>query len=156
MSYTAILIEAITGSISGVLQIAVIVIPLMIFIEIIQDLNWLDKMTAVLTPITRFIGISSEARLPIMAGLVFGISYGGGIIIDSARKGILTYRDIYLINLFLIICHSLFEDTILFAAIGAAWLPILIARIILAVAVCWVVARFLPETPQKSAGTTAQ
>ncbi|HPF44762.1 MAG TPA: nucleoside recognition protein [Syntrophomonadaceae bacterium] len=153
MPYTDILMEAVTGSVDGVLTLAVIVIPLMIFIEIIQDLNWLDKMTAVLSPITRFIGISSEAKLPIMAGLVFGISYGGGIIIDSARQGKLTYRDIYLINLFLVICHSLFEDTFLFAAIGATWLPILIARFFLAIIICWAVARFMPVPPEKASDT---
>ncbi|HNX27942.1 MAG TPA: nucleoside recognition domain-containing protein [Syntrophomonadaceae bacterium] len=153
MPYTDILTEAVTGSIASVLKIAAIVIPLMIFIEIIQDLNWLEKITALLTPITRFIGISPEAKLPIMAGLVFGISYGGGIIIDSARQGKLTYRDIYLINLFLVICHSLFEDTILFAAIGAIWLPVLILRIIMAIVICWIVARFMPELPEKAAGT---
>ncbi len=153
MPYTAILMEAVTGSVDGVLKLAMIVIPLMIIIEIIQDLNWLDKMTAILTPVTRFIGISPEAKLPIMAGLVFGISYGGGIIIDSARQGKLTYRDIYLINLFLVICHSLFEDTFLFAAIGAMWLPILIARLSLAIIICWAVARFMPESPEKARGT---
>ncbi len=144
MPYTAIVTEAVTGSLDGIFKIAMIVIPLMIFVEIIQDMNWLDKMTAVLTPITRLIGISPATKLPIMAGLVFGISYGGGIIIDSARQGKLTYRDIYLINLFLVICHSLIEDTFLFAAIGARWLPILIVRIIMAVIICWAVARFMP------------
>lgn len=149
MLYETIIIEAITGSVEGILTIAVIVIPLMIFIEIIQDLNWLDKMTSILTPVTRLIGISPEANLPIMAGLVFGISYGGGIIIDSARQGRLTYRDIYLINLFLVICHSIFEDTILFAAIGAMWLPLLIVRIILAIVICFIVARLIPESSEK-------
>ena len=144
MPYVAIVTEAVAGSLDGIFKIAMIVIPLMVFVEIIQDMNWLDKMTAVLTPVTRLIGISPEAKLPIMAGLVFGISYGGGIIIDSARQGKLTYRDIYLINLFLVICHSLIEDTFLFAAIGARWLPILIVRIFMAVIICWVVARLMP------------
>ncbi|NLF45041.1 MAG: nucleoside recognition protein [Syntrophomonadaceae bacterium] len=154
MPYTAIAAEAIIGSLDGIFKIAMIVIPLMVLVEIIQDMNWLDKMTAVLTPITRLIGISPEAKLPIMAGLVFGISYGGGIIIDSARQGKLTYRDVYLINLFLVICHSLIEDTILFAAIGARWLLILIVRILMALIICWVVARFMPI--EKGAGAQAE
>lgn len=146
MSYSAIMIEAVTGSLSSVFQIAVIVIPLMVFIEIIQDLNLLEKLTAILTPLTRLFGISPESRLPIMAGLIFGISYGSGIIINSARQGKLTYRDIYLINLFLVICHAVLEDTILVAAIGAKWLPVLLARFSLAVIVCFIVARLIPES----------
>lgn len=154
MSYSAILLEAVTGSITGVFQIAVIVIPLMIFIEIIQDLNWLEKLTAVLTPVTRFLGISPEGRLPIMAGLIFGISYGSGIIINSAREGKLTYRDIYLINLFLVICHAILEDTILIAAIGAKWLPVLIVRFLLAVVLCYIVSRLTPVLVEEKAGSS--
>jgi len=76
-------------------------------------------------PLTRSINLSGEAGLPLMGGLVFGISYGGGIIISSAREGKLTLREMYIINLLRIICHSLFEDTLLFAAIGARWIPVL-------------------------------
>ena len=86
--------------------------------------------------------------MPLVAGLVFGISYGAGIIIQAAREGTLDYRDIYMINLFLVICHSVFEDTILFAAIGAIWLPVLLFRLLLAVIVCMVVARFWPAYPE--------
>lgn len=142
MSLQIVFTEAIKGSISGVLQIAIIVIPLMLFIEILLDLNLLDKLTSLLTPLTRLFGMSKDTCLPLIAGLVFGISYGGGIIIKTAQEGKLSYRDIYLVNLFLVICHSLFEDTLLFAAIGARWIPVLIVRVILAVLICYVFACF--------------
>jgi hypothetical protein len=144
LSYLDIIIEAVSGSLTGVFQIALIVIPLMVFIEIISDLNLLEKLTAILAPFTNLVGISPEGRLPIMAGLIFGISYGSGIIINSAREGKLTYRDIYLINLFLVICHAVLEDTILIAAIGAKWFPVLMARFFLAIIICYVVARLMP------------
>jgi len=124
---------------------AVIVIPLMIAIEIFQDLNLLDKLTRGLNPLSRLLNISREANLPIMAGLFFGISYGGGIIIHSATHGKLTSRDIYIINIFLVICHSIFEDTLVFAAIGAVWIPLLGFRILLAVLTCWCIARLLSK-----------
>jgi len=138
MDIILILQEAFWGCLKNIWQIALIVIPLMVAIEIFKDINLLDKMTSFMTPITRLIGLSKEARLPLLAGVVFGISYGGGIIIESAKEGKLTYDDIYIINLFLIICHSIFEDTLLFAAIGAQWLPILVVRLILAILVCMV------------------
>jgi hypothetical protein len=141
--------EAVFGSLSNVIQIALIVIPLMIFIEIIKDLNWLRFLTAAMAPLTSWMKLPKAAGLPLVAGLVFGISYGAGIIIQSAREGTLAYRDIYMINLFLVICHSVFEDTILFAAIGAVWLPVLVFRLLLAVAVCLVVTRFWPSYPER-------
>jgi len=142
MEYLEIFSEAVQGSIKSILQIATIVIPLMVFIEIFKDLNLLYRLTAILTPLTRCIGLSPEARMPILAGLVFGISYGGGLIIDRAQTGKLSYRDIYIINLFLVICHSVFEDTLLFAAIGAKWIPVLLARLALAILVCCLVGRY--------------
>ncbi|MGB4017937.1 MAG: nucleoside recognition domain-containing protein [Syntrophomonadaceae bacterium] len=143
-----ILWEALGGSLISVLQIALIVIPLMVLIEIIKDMNWLSLLSRTLEPLTRWMKLPGEAALPLVAGLVFGISYGAGIIIQAAREGTLDYRDIYMINLFLVICHSVFEDTILFAAIGAIWLPVLLFRLLLAVIVCMVVARFWPAYPE--------
>lgn len=136
MSVAAILQEACWGSLNNVFQMAIIIIPLMLLIEIFKDLNLLEYLTSLINPLTRFIGLDQEGNLPLMAGLFFGISYGAGIIINSAQAGKLTLEDIYLINLFLVICHSLFEDTLLFAAIGANWLPLLVGRFLLAILVC--------------------
>lgn len=143
MDFSLVFQEAFWGCFKNILQMALIVIPLMVFIEIFKDMNLLDKLTSFMTPITSLIGISKEARLPILAGVAFGISYGGGIIIESAKEGKLTYDDIYITNLFLVICHSVFEDTILFAAIGAKWLPILVVRVILAILICAVVNKMI-------------
>lgn len=144
-----ILREALLGSVSSVIQIAAIVIPLMIFIEIIKDMNWLNPLSRGMAPFTRLMKLPGQAGLPLLAGLFFGISYGAGIIIQAAREGTLTYRDVYMINLFLVMCHSIFEDTILFAAIGAIWLPVLVYRLLLAVIVCIIVARFWPAYPEQ-------
>ncbi|SHG71934.1 hypothetical protein SAMN02745221_00823 [Thermosyntropha lipolytica DSM 11003] len=143
MEIGEIINSALVGSLKSIAQIALIVIPLMICIEIFKEFKLLEKVTVIADPVTRCLGLSREANLPIMAGLVFGISYGGGLIINSAREGKLTYREIYIINLFLVICHSVFEDTLLFAAIGAKWVPILFARIVLAVIICYLVAKFV-------------
>lgn len=143
MSVEMILSEAVQGCIKNVLQMAMIIIPLMIFIEVFQDLHLLDRMTAFLTPLTRLFGLPREGNLPLLAGLLFGISYGAGIIISSAQDGELSLDDIFIINLFLIICHSLLEDTLLFAAIGAKWLPILLTRLMMAILVCTLYARIV-------------
>lgn len=143
MEVLEIINSALVGSLKSIAQIALIVIPLMIFIEIFKEFKLLEKVTVIADPVTKCLGISREANLPLMAGLIFGISYGGGLIINSAREGKLTYREIYIINLFLVICHSVFEDTLLFAAVGANWIPILLARIVLAVIICYLTAKFV-------------
>lgn len=136
MSYVDIAREALAGSAVNVLKMAAIVIPLMIFVEVFKELNWLDRLTSVMAPVTRASGISPEGTLPLLSGLVFGISYGSGLIIQSSREGQLSPDDIYLINLFLVMCHSIFEDNLLFAAIGSDWILVLIIRLVIAILFC--------------------
>lgn len=136
MSYLDIAREALSGSAVNVLKMAAIVIPLMIFVEVFKEFNWLDRLTTLTAPITRVIGIPPEGNLALLSGLIFGISYGSGLIIQSSREGRLTPEEIYLINVFLVMCHSLFEDTLLFAAVGARWVLILILRLIIAISLC--------------------
>lgn len=99
-------------------------------------------MTALMSPFTRLLGMSPEANLPLMAGLLLGIGYGGAIILDSTRQGKLSSQDIYLINLFLVLCHSVIEDTLIWAALGAMAVPLQIGRFLLALVVCYLVSRF--------------
>ncbi|HBQ27225.1 MAG TPA: nucleoside recognition protein [Syntrophomonas sp.] len=124
-------------------QLALIITAIMIMVEFFQEYNILNKLTALLSPFTRLLGMSSEANLPLMAGLLLGIGYGGAIILDSTRQGKLSSQDIYLVNLFLVLCHSLIEDTLIWAALGAMVVPIQIGRFILALGVCYLVSRFL-------------
>lgn len=124
-------------------QLALIITAVMIMVEFFQEYNILDKLTALMSPFTRLLGMSGEANLPLMAGLLLGIGYGGAIIIDSTRQGKLSSQDIYLVNLFLVLCHSIIEDTLIWAALGAIVIPIQIGRFILALGVCYLVARIL-------------
>ncbi|MBU7006115.1 nucleoside recognition domain-containing protein [Phosphitispora fastidiosa] len=131
------------GLVELVGQIAVIVIPLMIFMEIMKDLNVLDRISGKLHWTVKPFGMKPDAVFPLMVGLVFGIAYGAGLIIQAAREGTLCKRDLYLISLFLVINHSVFEDTLLFVAIGANGWVLLAFRFAASILVTWAVGRFL-------------
>ena len=140
MDFTNFLISTGWGCLKNILLMMAIIIPLMIAIEIFVELDLLQRLTGIMTPFTRLMGMSRESNTPLLAGIIFGISYGAGIIIYSARNGSIETKEIFTINLFLVICHSIFEDTLLFAVLGAYWLPIVVTRFALAVVVCtlWV------------------
>jgi len=140
-----IIYEAFHGSITSVFQIAKIVIPLMVIMQFIKELKLFEKFSGLITPVIRVLGISKYASLPLLAGLFLGISYGGGVIIHSAREGLLTKRDLYLTIIFLSICHSLFEDNFLFIAIGADPYILFIGRFALAVVVTFLISRVWKE-----------
>lgn len=146
MSFITISTTILKGGFLLVGQLALIVTVVMIMVEFFQEYKILDKLTALMAPFTRLLGMSSEANLPLMAGLLLGIGYGGAIILDSTRQGKLSSQDIYLINLFLVLCHSVIEDTLIWAALGAMAIPLQIGRFVLALLVCYLVSRFMART----------
>jgi hypothetical protein len=78
------------------------------------------------------LGIDSNASITMVVGLVLGIAYGAGILIKNAISGNMTQKEIVLTSLFLSVCHAVFEDTLLFVAVGANGFIIIGMRIILA------------------------
>lgn len=148
MDIMHILLEAFNGSLATMLKIVVIVIPLMIVMQFIEELNLLDKFSSFFSPISKLLGISKQASLPLLAGLFLGISYGGGVIIQTAKAGLMTKRETYLVIVFLAICHSLLEDTFIFAAVGANPWVIFLGRLLLAMTVTMIISRLWKKEPE--------
>jgi len=132
MNFLEILGEGFLGSVNSILNIAKIVIPLMIFLEFGKNYKLIDKISLKFEPFTQKIGMSKNASLPLLVGLIFGISYGAGVLIQSAKDGDLSEVDQILLVTFLIMCHAVFEDTLLFVAIGANGFILLISRVLIA------------------------
>ncbi|NLO89500.1 MAG: nucleoside recognition protein [Clostridia bacterium] len=135
MDILNIIYDVFNETLSFLIQIAIIVIPLMIVLQFIKELRLYDKLSFILYPLLRIFKMSKYSSLPLLTGLFFGIAYGGGLIIQSAREGLITKRDLYLTIIFLSIFHSIFEDNILFIAIGADPYIVFLGRFILAFAV---------------------
>jgi hypothetical protein len=130
---------------SLLLKVFIIVVPLMVILEISRDYGALGKLTSWLHPFTRRLGLKRESIYPLIAGIIFGISYGGGVLIGESGTGLISGRQMFLVALFLGMCHSIFEDTLLFMSQGANGAVILIVRFILAIVVVSVAAFILKE-----------
>lgn len=136
-----VLKEGFMGSLSSMWGVIKIVIPLMLIIEIIKDLKILDRISGVVKPITRVIGTTKESLLPLLSGLLFGLLYGAGIIIDSVNEGNMHKKEVYLVTIFLGACHAVVEDTLIFTQIGANGWIIFFARLITAIIITSLAAR---------------
>ncbi len=112
--------ESFTGSLSSIITMGKIIIPLMIVMEILKDSKILDKLSKKMEPIAKFFDMSNAAVFPLIIGLIFGLSYGAGVIIESAEENNLSKKDLYTLMIFLIACHAVIEDTLLFVAVGAS------------------------------------
>jgi hypothetical protein len=153
MDWSAIGIEILRGGFKTALMVVVILMPLMVGIELVRDARLLDKAARWLRPLMRLFGLPAEGAYPLLAGVFFGISYGSGVIIAFARDGSLSRRDMFLIGIFLAICHGMIEDPLVFTAIGANWFVIVLVRVILAVLVLIILARVFRRdtiTPDQS------
>ncbi len=60
-----------------------------------------------------------SSAFSITIGMILGITYGAGILISEYEKNTLCKKDIIFIGTFLMICHAIIEDTLLFVIFGA-------------------------------------
>ncbi len=66
-------------------------------------------------------------------GIFLGITYGAGILIKEVESGKISKDDIFYIGTFLMICHAIIEDTLLFVIFGADFTMAIVIRTIAAV-----------------------
>lgn len=78
----------------------------------------------------------------IIVGLLLGITYGAGILINEAQGSSLSHKDIFFIGTFLMICHSLIEDTLLFVIVGGNFWAIAIIRIVFATLFSYIIIKY--------------
>ncbi|MGI9338962.1 MAG: hypothetical protein ACR2P4_10700 [Gammaproteobacteria bacterium] len=98
-----------------------------------------------LSPLLRQTGIGERATTLTMIGMTLGLSYGGALLIGEAKNGNIPGRDILCAFLLLGLCHSLIEDTPVMALIGGDISGVLAARIIFAVIIMALFARFIAK-----------
>lgn len=116
----------------GILQLALIVIPLMIIVQYLRDYNYMQKMSNAFAPFTKVIGVQPNASMTLVAGLVVGLAYGAGLMIQAVEEDGVSRKDATLSFIFLIACHAVVEDTLIFVPLGIPIWPLLVIRLITA------------------------
>ena len=133
----------------GVLQLALIVIPLMIVVQFLKDRNYLQKFSEKLAPFTKVIGVQPNASMTLVAGLVIGLAYGAGVMIQAVQEDGVSKKDATLAFIFLIACHAVVEDTLIFLPLGIPVWPLLIIRLVTAFVLTIAVAYFWRQAERK-------
>lgn len=137
--------ESFTGSFNSILTMAKIIIPLMVVMEILKDSNILEKLSKKMKPISDFFDISYNTIFPMIIGLIFGLSYGAGVIIESAKENSLNKKDLYVLMIFLVVCHAIIEDTLLFVVLGANLWLLLGLRLSIAIIIAFFASKVLKK-----------
>lgn len=146
------------GLISGVMKVVDLwwLVPLFIGIQLLKDSGWLGKLSGLMRPLLAPLRLPGDAGLPMVAGLGVGLTYGAGVIIQSAEEGKLSRDELTVTCVFLGICHALIEETILFSSIGTNGFLLAAIRIGVGLLVAFGVSRWLnrrhaPPAVRKSA-----
>lgn len=147
MNWPLIIREILINSLHITLLLTAIILPLMLGLALLKDSRLLDRGAGFLQPLMQRLKLSNRAAYPLLAGLFLGIVFGSGIIIAFARDGSLTKRDLMLVLVFLGICHSIVEDTVVFIALGANWWVLIGARFLLATLAAFAVSFLLRPLP---------
>ncbi len=111
-------------------MIFLIIFVLISVMRILKATGIIGKLNRLLYPLLRFLGMSKAAAPLTIIGITLGISYGGGLIINEARSGAISKRDIFFSLSLMGLSHSLIEDTLLMVAMGASLTGILLGRIL--------------------------
>jgi hypothetical protein len=127
------------------IKMLLVLVAIFVILELGRRYGLLEKVLRAIGAVTRFMGLKPEAGMPWLAGNVFGIVFGAGVIVETAREGRLDAKQVTLVATFLALCHGLFEDTAIFMVLGANMFWILAPRIVLAVAVTWVLSKVLKD-----------
>ena len=120
------------------ISILIIVTALMILHYILEEFNLMKGLSSVFSPLMRLFGLPQDAAFLWLVGNVVGLAYGGAIMVEQMEQRKLSYGDGNLLNHHLAVCHSLLEDTIIFAAIGVPVLWVVPTRLFFAIAVVWI------------------
>ena len=140
-----IFVGALESATVGVFQLALIVFPVMVMIQVLKDLGALGRFATWMRPLMRPLGIAPHGAVTMAGGLIFGLAFGAGVILEQVREQEFTKRDITLIILFLCACHAVVEDTLIFVPLGINVLPLLLIRLLIAIALTLLIARLWRE-----------
>jgi len=126
--------EMVFDSLGKALVLSLEIIALISLIIVVMDL--LKSTSLMRTHLAKV-----NTSFSIIAGQLLGITYGAGILLREATRGNLSREDIFYIGTFLMICHSLIEDVLLFVLFGANYWVIIGVRLPAALCISFLMVR---------------
>ncbi|SFA88825.1 Nucleoside recognition [Lentibacillus halodurans] len=138
--WTEIILHGLQTALMAVVQLALIVIPLMVVMQFFREKGWLTYFSDKLGPFTRMLGMEKNTSMTLVAGLTIGLAYGAGLMIQAVKEDGVSKKDMYLALIFLVSCHAVLEDTLVFIPLGIPVWPLLVIRLLTAVLLTMTVA----------------
>ena len=127
--------------------IFLIILALVLLLKVMERIGLTALIGKALEPLLRLLGVSRTAAPLTVIGMTMGLAYGGGLIIEEARSGRMTEKDVFYSLALLGLCHSLIEDTLVMATLGAHHSGILWGRMAFTLAAVYAMVRIVERIP---------
>ena len=118
-------------------KILLLVCGIMVIQRLMEEFKVMHFMSRLLSPLMRFFGLSDETSFLWIVVNIAGYAYGAAVIMDKVNNGKMKPREADLFNHHASLCHSLFEDTALYLAIGVPLFWLTVPRLLAATMVVW-------------------
>ena len=116
------------------LKILVIITGLMMFMEMLNAFSLMDRVLRWIDPFLGLLGLDRQVGMLWLTAAVFGITYGGAVIVEEAGQGRAAPDQLKTLHVSIGINHAMVEDPALFLPLGIhplwLWGPRLVAAIL--------------------------
>jgi len=113
------------------------VVAIMLVQSLFEEFGIMTYLSKGLAPFMKVLGLPASVSFLWIVINIVGYAYGAGIIKAEYDEGKLPKENGDLFNHHAAICHSLMEDTTLYAGLGISVAWLIIPRFLLAIAVVW-------------------
>jgi len=114
-------------------KIFVIIMVLLTLLELLKAFDWIHPFVRALGPFLRIMGLDRKVGFLWMTAVIFGLSYGGAIIVEEAKSGHLSKDDLEILHLSIGMNHSMVEDPPLFLPMGIHPFWLYVPRLVMAI-----------------------
>jgi hypothetical protein len=121
--------EFVVGSFQLLWKMFVIVVPIMVVLELFEGTRPFRRLVGLWAKVVRHVGLDERSAAPTLVGFLFGLAYGGGVIVRDVRRHDLGRRQVFIMSVFLSMVHAIVEDSLIFIALGASFLWVVVYRI---------------------------
>ena len=116
------------------IKIFVIIMSILTLLEVLKTLDLIHPMVRLLNPFLKLMGLNQKVGFLWLTAVVFGVAYGGAVIVEEVKSGHLTKEELEELHLSIGINHALVEDPSLFLSLGLnpfwLWVPRIIVAIL--------------------------
>ncbi len=114
-------------------KIFVIIMVLLMLLDVLKAMGWIEPLVGILSPLLWLMGLNRRMGFLWLTAVLFGLTYGGAMIVEEARSGSLRRADLELLQMSIGIHHSIVEDPAVFLSLGLSAFWLYVPRLVVAI-----------------------